>query len=85
MTVPDASDPLGINSLMQQLADNAGPKVEPSAQHRATARDVAQQFAAYRDEGFTRAEAIHLATLGTQIATRVMAEDYTRRQNGEQP
>lgn len=66
-------------------ADNvAGPKVEPSAQHRATARDVAQQFAAYRDEGFTRAEAIHLATLGTQIAVRVMCEEHARKQNGDQ-
>ncbi|MDZ4233743.1 MAG: hypothetical protein U1C73_08260 [Dietzia sp.] len=83
MTTPP--EPFDMNKMLDQLADNAGPKVEPSAQHRATARDVAQQFAAYRDEGFTRAEAIHLATLGTQIATRVMAEDYARRQNGEQP
>ena len=73
-----------MNKMLDQLADATGPKVEPSAQHRATARDVAQQFAAYRDEGFTRAEAIHLATLPTQIATRVMAEEYARKQNGDQ-
>lgn len=85
MTAPDASDPLGINSLIQQLADNAGPKVEPSAQHRATARDVAQQFAAYRDEGFTRTEAIYLATQAQQIMFRAAAEEHIRKQNGEQP
>lgn len=84
MTAPDPADPLGINNLIQQMADAKGPKVEPSAQHRATARDVAQQFADYRDEGFTRNEAIHLATLPTQIATRVMAEEYARKQNGDQ-
>lgn len=76
MTGPD---PFDMNRMLDQLADANGPKVEPSATHRSAARDVAQQFAAYRDEGFTRAEAIHLATLATQIAVRVAAEDHIQR------
>jgi len=61
----------------------AGTKVEPSAQHRATARDVAQQFTAYRDEGFTRTEALTLATLAQVTMYRVAAEDAIRRDKGD--
>lgn len=62
----------------------AGTKVEPSAQHRATARDVAQQFAAYRNEGFTRVEALTLATMPMQTMLRVAAEEHFRKENGDQ-
>ena len=62
----------------------AGTKVEPSAQHRATARDVAQQFTAYRDEGFTRVEALALATMPMQTMLRVAAEEHFRKENGDQ-
>ena len=73
-----------IKDLLGQMAAGKGKaKVEPTSAHRQTARDVAQHFVAFRDEGFTRAESIHLATLGIQIAVRAHAEDFIEKRDND--
>jgi hypothetical protein len=73
-----------FKDLLGKLAENKGKaKVEPTSHHRQTAREVAQQFVAYRDEGFTRAESIHLASLLVRSVYEAQAKDFIEKQDND--
>lgn len=70
-----------IKDLLGQMAAGKGKvKVEPTSGHRQIAAEVAQQFAAYRGEGFTRSEAIYLASLQIRSVYEAQASDFIEKQ-----
>ena len=77
----NSSDFDSIKDLLGQMAAGKGKaKVEPTSGHRQIAAEVAQQFAAYRGEGFTRSESIYLASLQIRSVYEAQAEDFIEKQ-----
>lgn len=73
-----------IKDLLGQMAASKGKvKVEPTSGHRQIAAEVAQQFAAYRGEGFTRSESIYLASLQIRSVYEAQAEDFIEKQDDD--
>lgn len=70
-----------IKDMIGQMAASKGKvKVEPSSGQRQITKEVAQQFAAYRGEGFTRSEAIYLASLQIRSVYEAQAQDFIEKQ-----
>ena len=73
-----------IKDMIGQMAASKGKvKVEPTSGHRQIAAEVAQQFAAYRGEGFTRSESIYLASLQIRSIYEAQAEDFIEKQDND--
>ena len=73
-----------IKDMIGQMAAGKGKvKVEPTSGHRQIAAEVAQQFAAYRGEGFTRSESIYLASLQIRSIYEAQAEDFIGKQDND--
>ena len=73
-----------IKDLLGQMAAGKGKaKVEPTSGHRQIAAEVAQQFAAYRGEGFTRSEAIYLASLQIRSVYEAQAQDFIEKRDDD--
>ena len=73
-----------IKDTIGQMAASKGKvKVEPTSGHRQIAAEVAQQFAAYRGEGFTRSESIYLASLQIRSIYEAQAEDFIEKQDND--
>ena len=78
------SDDVNFDSIKDMIGQMAASKdkvkVEPTSGHRQIAAEVAQQFAAYRGEGFTRSESIYLASLQIRSVYEAQAEDFIEKQ-----